>query len=255
MIFALMDNKPQIAIINKLMPFLIYKNFFFIKYFNTNFFLLNNSINLFQGFNKNMILIKRNKKKLLSYLLSFKRNFTIYKFVFKGKLRFNHFLLLMNLKKHSKNNIKTSSNISSSLIPFFGKNFFSRNWFYLVGGMVSPFFWDLQNQKKLTKQNSFNVMKKYSSKPSFFTKKIYLYNFFYFSNAHKTSKVSNFLLKINLYSYRNHSNHLIKFNLFFNSSYYFKKNYIYAKVFIAALYKNYVKIFNSFKRNNFKYKM
>ena len=251
--------------------FLIFNNFFnFISYFNnTNVLLL---LNVKKNWNLNLNI----KKNFLPFIKLFNnyRNFLYYKsFIFKFGFKFLKYFKNLNLK--SFNNFK-NYNIFNQKIkifkPFFFNNYINvlkKNWNFLIGSGLSPYYWNLYSKKNFFRKNlitnfvrnNYYFTKNFKKTTPFlrknFFKKFIINNFFYIRRYKiNYSLLTNFLKIQTSFNYKN------KYDWFFSRPYLFLNNYkikrkslIYPNLFFLKIYRNYLRVFSNIKKINYKSKL
>jgi hypothetical protein len=203
-------------------------NNFFLMH-SLNFFFLNypiiNSL-IFSILNNFRINIKRNSNYFFK-INNKRRNFLyFFKYIIKSKFKYNR---LFNYSYFFKKMVKSdfliqndSSFFQNRINPLSFFNYFknlSKNWYFLIGYAISPFWWDLYSKKNWVRKkleytlfnNRYffnktfkNTNKKRIRKYKFieyknYTKKYVFNNYFYIKNFFKNSKKTSFkyILKIN----------------------------------------------------------
>lgn len=272
--------------------FFLFKISFFQKY-NTLFlhYLINNnlvSLNFFKFFFVNHF-FKKLKLKLISNSLLpvkiyrnrkffFKLN-TILKPLTRGKryhffkfFRFNKFFSLILLKNLKKKKVfifyysKLYKNFK--FYPNFYHNYskiLHRNWNFLIGGLLSPIYWELLPKKDWLKtsvavkliKNRWVFSKKNKRKKKIrkvlsirFLKKLIISNFFYIKKLNLNFNKLAYLLKLKSRTKKKNVPdwHFSRPYLFINNSNTYKSSHSFSNHCLNKLFFYYIKIFKSIKR-------
>ena len=251
-------------------------NFFsFINFFLHNKIILVSSIKNLIDQPKNN---KKNQKQKTLFLLKLKRNlfffnkltlsYKIYflknKYHFATKYKLNKFFILNKLQKKIKS-IPYSLINNKSIFQHFFKNLtiLNQNWFFLIGNLISPFHWNLQNfkiknsaplltlKKNNRNQKIFNRITNLNLKT--FYKKTILNKFKYFKKINFNSEILFNLFYFLKFQTNKKINKLHKPYLFFYNNEIFKSSITLEKT-MYNIFKNHSKIFNFIKKINFKNK-
>ncbi len=254
--------------INK--PFWKMNNFYFLIN-NFHFFWNLSILNWFCEIN---ITIYKNKfffKKSISYNKNlFKRK----NYIFTTLFKFNKFFKFISTNSKIGTRSLILKKISSLyLYPHFfykKKILLNRNWSFLAGYLISPYYLDLQLLKKFPKnlesfilhKNNFyfNKSKKLNKSSSLLdnqNKKIFINNYFYFKTHSFNLNNMSFFLKLK-------SNNKIKktYNWLLSKPYLFLNNYEirklflkYSNSFLINIFKKNLKFFNFLKKFNYRSKL
>jgi len=297
--FPQLNTKNHYYILNFNKIFVNFKKINSFFFFLTNNFFLINNLNLLSliFLNKNLIInnfrnssisIKKNNHFFFKINNKY-RNFLLYfKYLIKFKFKFNKlfnytYFFKLNLKKNFLNRLFFSQiNFNTLKFTFLNKyfKFLLKDWSFLIGYSVSPFWWDLYSKKnwirknlnfnylnnryffnRLSKNNNKKRIRKYNLlKHKNLTKKYILNNYLYLKNFNKKYKYSSFkyILKINpnfrLFKKKNYDWFLSKPYLFLNTYKNFKLNKHYSNYLVIFIFKKYFKLFNILKRLNFNIK-
>lgn len=284
MLYDIKNISSSLIILQKIY---IYNKFNIINFLflTNNFFLFNDFYNFFYKNNINLNLLTlikntyklkliKNTYKFYKFFNNYRNFFFLKKYFFKNKLKFNKFLIttlnISNKKLFFSKKLKTLFNFN--FYPLLFKNYFHyffRNWNFVIGSSLSPYYWDLYAKKNWIKKKLIflyiknilyfrkNQKNKYFTKNKIINKKFIINNYFYFKKFKLNYNFLNYLVKI---QYDAPSVKLLrtKYNWFFSKPYSFLNNYRVFKVsknypnyFLTKLYKNYLRIFSIFKRNNF----
>ena len=268
-------------------------SFFFLT---NNFFMINNIKPFFKIFlNNNLLINNLNRfnfsiKKNVNFFLKINnkyRNFLRYfKYLFKFKFKYNKifnyiYFSKLNFKiKKSTTSLKIGNDYSSfikinNLRTYF--KFLFRNWNFLLGYSISPFWWEIYSKKNWIRKTLnfrlfknrffFNRISKNNNKKRIrkfnllnyenYSKKYIINNYFYLRNLNKNKKYSSlrYILKINpnfrLFKKKNYDWFLSKPYLFLNTYKNFKLNKHYSNYRVIFIFKKYFKLFNTLKRISF----
>lgn len=284
--FILNFNKISISYKNNNSIFFFLTNSFFL--INTfSFFILNpytDNFLIFNYFKKTLISIKKNSHLRFVKNNKFKNFIYFYKYAMRFKFKytrfFNYLYFSRLLRKKSFINYLSLNNKSNRIgFTFFNNYFknFHREWNFLIGYSISPFWWNLYSRRNWLRrelnyntQNNryfFNRLKKNNNKKRLrkfnifkyknYSKKYILNNYFYSKKLYKKSKFSalKYIIKINpnfrLFKKKNYDWFLSKPYLFLNTYKNFKLNKHYSNYLVIFLYKKYFRFFNILKRINF----
>ena len=265
--------------------FFLTNNFFLLNNFNFFLLIFLNKNLIINNFRSSFINIKKNSH-LLFKVNNRYRNFLVYfKYLIKFRFKFNklfnytYFFKLDFRKKLLNYPFFKQTNFNILKSTFLGSYFklLFKDWSFLVGFSLSPFWWDLYSRKNWTRKNLnfsyvnnryfFNRLSKNNNKKRIrrydllkhknFTKKYILNNYLYLKNLNKKHKYSSFkyALKINLnfrlFKKKNYDWFLSKPYLFLNTYKNFKLNKHYSNYLVIFIFKKYFKLFNILKRINF----
>ncbi len=297
--FSELSKQNYYYILNFNKIFVNFKKINSIFFFLTNNFFLINNFNFFPliFLNKNLIIndyrttsisIKKNNHFFFKINNKYRNFLNYFKYLIKFKFKFNKlfnytYFFKINLKKNSLNrSLPLQLNLNILKITFLNKYFklLFKDWSFLTGYAISPFWWDLYSKKnwirknlnfnyvtnryffnRLSKNNNKKRIRKYDLlKHKNFTKKYILNNYLYLKNFNKKYKYSSFkyILKINpnfrLFRKKNYDWFLSKPYLFLNTYKNFKLNKHYSNYLVIFIFKKYFKFFNILKRLNFNVK-
>jgi hypothetical protein len=297
--FQELNKQDNHRILNFNKIFVNFKKLNSIFFFLTNNFFLINNLNLISlnFLNKNLIIsdfknsgisLKRNNHFFFKINNKYRNFIRYFKYLIKFKFKFNRlfnytFFLKLTFKKDSLNHLFFSRNSSSTLEVTFLNRYFkllSKDWSFLTGYSISPFWWDLYSKKnwirknlsfnsvanryffnRLSKNNNKKRIRKYDMlKYKNLTKKYVLNNYLYLKNFNKKQKYSSLkhILKINpnfrLFRKKNYDWFLSKPYLFLNTYKNFKINKHYSNYLVFFIFKKYFRFFNILKRLNFNVK-
>ena len=290
------NNNFNFFILNFNKIFINSKNINSNYFFLINYFSLINDINFFSFFIKKNFLIFSN---LNNFYLKNKKNYNrffkinnknrhflyFYKYLIKNKFKYNklfNYFYLSNLllKKKIKNTqftyLYNFNRLKYSFFHIYFK-FFYKNWNFLLGYSISPFWWDLYSKKKWVRnkinyslhnnryffsKTSKNFSKKRNrnrvlSKNSIYSRKYIVNKFFYLKKFDKKFQNTSlkYVLKLNpnfrLFKKKNYDWFLSKPYLFLNTYKNFKLNKHYSNYLFIFFYKKYFRFFNILKRVNF----
>lgn len=242
-------------------------SFFF--YFNQSFYYFNNF----------SIKIKKNSLYFFNKINNFRRFFIHRKNIFKNVFRFNRLLLYSFIfkKKNNKNiSLKLDANIYKNFFVHYYFKFylstFYRNWNFLIGGLLSPYKWDVYGKKKWFRKmskfylikNNFYFNKKKNTRGGkynnyrFLIKKIFLNSFFYFYKSNFNYSDLSFMVKnSNKFSMNYKSN----YDWFYSKPYLFLNNYEnvkkgknYPNFLSIHFYRTCVRFFSTFRRASYLFK-
>lgn len=269
------------------------KNVNFTKYSHVNYFFLANNVNKLSTFTQYhtfakiptplvseihstpSLLIKKNLLFYLKNIGKFRNYYTFKKYLFILNFKqYSHFFnFISTLRTNSPSKLKNNHFPLKQLKVVFFKQYlyyYKKNWSFLIGGLISPFMYEVQTKRKLDKKllnlkyikNNFIrrnkkrlIKKKFSYfKNKFFLKKIFINNFFYFNKIKLSYKNFNFSIR-NLTKplFKRSNDWLLSRPYLFLNTYTnvrFLKNY--SNSSLLPLYKYYIKIFVFCKRHVFR---
>ncbi len=233
----------------------------FLQDFN-NFFSLS-----FLSFYKN-ITIKNHFFVKFKKIRNYRHLFRLEKFKFKIRTRLNSIHLFFHSSRRHTLLTNTKPRVVANkkfagFYFFIYKSVFKKNWNFLIGNVISPFYWELNSKKSYkmnTSDNSFfkidkpRFFKKYlEKKNSPFLRKVFINNFFYLSNFF--IKYDNFVyhmsLKTSTILKPSISDELNKPYLFLNNSNLYKDPLFYSNQCNYLLIKHYSSIFNFIKNSRY----
>nr|YP_010049587.1 ribosomal protein S4 [Halteria grandinella]QPL15992.1 ribosomal protein S4 [Halteria grandinella] len=239
-------------------PFLNHSN----KFFNLIFI---NSIFQILYFSKIItFLIKTSFIKKIKKFNNYKNFFLLNKMSFKTQFLLNKLFKINIFKKsfklHLKNNLILKHNNNYA--------FLYKNWKYLVGNSMSPYFWDLYSKKKwirktlnlfFFKNSNFFFKNKYYlniSNNKKYIRKFFYNNFYYLTKMNLNYNNLNFIIKTKFNKNMRNVNDwfLYKPYSFLNTFTGFKFSSNFSNFFLIQLYKTYSRIFNFFKKFNYSLK-
>ncbi len=204
--------------------------------------------------------LNRNRIKIKYYFMRFKFTYNFYFYLLQQK----------NLKSKTKNNRSYLPNLNFLHMYFFGNTVsLKRNWFFLTGGLISPFYSEFQNKKKwarrklhfsLLNNNNFFRFNKFtnvdfmstdsgSDKNALF-KKIYMNNVFYFTKLDLNFQDFKYFVKLSsLRTIKNTSDWLnSKPYLFLNNFPLIFSNHYFSNSVVYSIFKLYSKLFKFQKK-------
>lgn len=285
--------------------FIFSKNFFYLKYSFLNywflmnkFFLFNNLLTfsrishfvnknkmsvipIFNSFNKTLQL-KKNQYYLLRLTNVFKLFVMRKKYSFMRLTRFTKFIKYTLLKKKQNISVLRIQTLllmfKIQIVDFFPKFFWynnrinSKTWHFLVGNLISPFYWNLthskrwmrkkisltiaENRAKKTKKNRFRIffrkrLKIYEN--NFFLRKLYIGNSIYFNKLSLSFRDLNYFAKLKFSGLKkkNLNWELTKPYLFLNTR--VQTTRIFSNFLLYKIYKKYLKFFFLIKKLRFKF--
>lgn len=242
-------------------PALNIKNKFF------NFFLLTFIFNFFNNIKNFNIFIKNSFQKKIKKINNYKSLFRLKKRSLSVKFLFNK-LFKMNIVKKSLNSFSTIQlHNTNTNNKNFNKILF-KTWKHLIGNSLSPYSWELHYKKKtIVKNLNFFFLKnryfffsnKYylniSSKKKYI-RKFFYNNYFYLNKINLNYNKLNLLIKSKLKkNFRNRNDwFLSKPYSFLNTFRGFKFSTYFSNFVLIRLFKTYSRMFNFFKRFNYKLK-
>ena len=259
-----------------------------IKLFNLNLYLINNKklnfifflfINNLKFddfyktpfFNFKFIKIKYNYNKLYKNLNKFRKFTLTNKYIFTNKLKYTKFLTHVFLHLIRYKNIKFYKN---STFLFIKTNYFNlnKNWNFLIGNIISPYYWNLFSKKKWIrtslnplfiknnlyfKKNKKLELIKFKKFTTNVSKKLILENFFYMKKINTNYNFKKILIKlITKFKKKNSTDWFFSKPYLFLNNYRFKKTFFsYSNSLTINFYKKHTKFFYNFKKYNFQFRL
>lgn len=241
-----------------------------------NFNFLNNLMFKMPSYEKsdkikiNFIIKKNNfflKKKIRFFKSLFKHKFFLYFNINKLNKFFKIIMQtqLVTNKKFKMNNFFFFPNF------LFNRNTIFKNWYFLTGNLINPYFWNFITKKNHIKQKivlnfikhksffkkNFKFLKFNNSTKRNFFKKLFLNNFYYMNKLNINYDDFCYLMKIKIIASDKiliNSNWILtKPYLFLNNNEITKNFYLSLHILFYSLYKNSIKTFNLIKKSFLKY--